>query len=95
MDLALHLGTSAGALSKTMTEAEFGEWQQYAGRRMLPMRRIELYLAQIAMLIAKTMGGSKSSDLTDYLFEPADDDEDEAPEEAAREFFGFNPIPEE
>lgn len=95
MDLALHLGTSAGALSKTMTEAEFGEWQRYAGRRMLPMRRIEMYLAQIAMLIAKTMGGSKSSDLTDFMFEPSDDDEPDDPAAAAREFFGFNPTPEE
>ena len=94
MDLALHLGSTAGGLSRSMTEAEFGEWQSYAARRMLPMRRVEMYLAQIAMLIAKTMGGHKSSDLRDFMFEavdPAEDEPDDLVAEA-RDFFGFSPL---
>jgi hypothetical protein len=94
MDLALHMGSTAGALSRNMTEAEFGDWQTYATRRMLPMRRIEMYLAQIAMLIAKTMGGGKSDDIRDFMFDPVDteDDDDADLIEEARAFFDFNPI---
>ena len=73
-----------------MSEPEFQAWQIYAARRMLPQRRMELYLAQIAMLIARTMGGAKDVDITDFLFDPAEPDvEPTAEEEAA--FFDFKP----
>jgi hypothetical protein len=42
---------------------------------MLPQRRIELYLAQIAYLIATTMGGVKGKSLSDFMFDPSDADE--------------------
>jgi hypothetical protein len=90
MDLALHLGMTAGGLKATMTEREFVAWQVYAGRRMLPWRRVELALAQVAQLIAQTMGGVKGSKLADFLFDPKPDDEgaDEAttPEDVAAFF---------
>lgn len=93
MDLALHMGMTTAGLRRAMTERELREWQAYAARRMLPQRRIELYLAQIALVVAKASGGAKDAALADFLFDP----EDEAPEsgadalEQAKEFFGFAP----
>lgn|GEM_PF-2463281 len=75
-----------------LPESEFRDWQRYAARRMLPARRVELYLAQIALLIDTRLGSAKDVTLSDYLFdpvEPDDDDEPTADEEAA--FFAFNP----
>lgn len=95
MDLALELGHPAEVLARTMTEREFRRWQVYAGKRLLPTQRVELYLAQIAQMIAITMGGAKNVRITDYLLEmqqPAatlPDDEDVV--EAARKAFGYNP----
>lgn len=75
-----------------MTEREFRGWQQYAARRMLPTRRMEFYLAQIAMLIAKTMGNQQGATLADYLFDPDDDGSDPDDElEAAKDAFEFSP----
>lgn len=95
MDLALHMGMTAGGLSRAMSERELMDWQRYAARRMLPMRRIELYLAQIAMVAAKAMGGAKDAKLSDFLFDPEPDAEPEDIEEAsvdeAKAFFGFSP----
>lgn len=68
-------------------------WQRYAARRMLPQRRIELYLAQIAMLIATTMGGATGKALTDFMFDPPPDEPPEPADdfEAAAQFFKFRP----
>jgi len=74
-----------------MTEREFRAWQQYAARRMLPTRRMEFYLAQIAMLIAKTMGNQPEATLADYLFDPDDDGADLDDEDAVKEALGFSP----
>lgn len=94
MDLALHLGSPAGVLARTMTEAEFGDWQSYASTRMLPWRRVEMYLAQIALLIARTMGGHEGNDIRAFMFDAADEPQESAEDQAAaaREFFGFSPI---
>ena len=97
-DLALELGAPVENLAARLTEREFRAWQHYAARRMLPQRRIELYLAQIAMLIAQTMGGAADVSLEDFLFDPppADDDgeplSDDEHVETARDFFGFSPV---
>ena len=83
----------AGALARAMPEREFRDWQRYAARRMLPQRRVEMYLAQIAMLIAKTAGGAAGKGLDDFLLDPPPD-EDAGPADdlaAAAEFFGFRP----
>lgn len=53
---------------------------------MLPMRRMELHLAQIALKIVQTMGGNHDAVLRDYLFDPVEEDES-----SAEEFFGFSP----
>ncbi len=71
MDLALHLGCgSLKELKSRMSEREFVKWNLYSEKYMLPQRRLELYLAQIALLIAKTMGGMEGAKLQDFLFDP-------------------------
>lgn len=85
MDLSLALGRPLDDL----TERDFARWSRYARRRMLPQRRIELYLAQIAMLIAQTMGGSNSG-LSDFLFDPKPEP-NEIDVEEVRKAFGYKP----
>lgn len=93
MDLALHLGGTADALARSMTEGELRHWDAYTARRPLPFRRLELYLAQIALVVARSMGGSHDYKLADFLlFEEADKPDDTpASAEDARAFFGFSP----
>jgi len=70
MDMALELGLPADSLARTMTLQELLQWQTYARRRLLPSRRIEFYLAQIAQLIAITMGGASKAKLADFMLQP-------------------------
>jgi hypothetical protein len=70
MDMALHLGMTEAGLRHAMTEQELQRWGWYAERRMLPMRRIELLLAQVSLVVAKAMGGVKDASLEDFLFDP-------------------------
>lgn len=93
MDLAMEFGVPADDLARRMTEREFHQWARRNARRWLPARRMEWYLAQIAHLIAVTMGGAKDTAVSDFMLElesptaePAGADPDEA-----RQFFGFKP----
>lgn len=89
-DLALALGMTVADVESRMTAREFDLWQRYAIRRMLPWRRMELLLAQIARMVGITMGGvSNETPLTEFLFEGVDDEDDE--DMTAEEFFGFAP----
>lgn len=73
MDLALHLGMTLDDLKKRLSEKEFLKWDRYSTRYMLPQRRLEVYLAQIAMWIAKTgMQGMEGAVVQDFLFDPPD-----------------------
>lgn len=91
MDLALELGWPVSMLSQAMTEREFAKWSAYSHKHKLPSMRIELYLAQIAYLIANAFGGrGEQKSLADYIldFESRDprkaravDDEDDDVEE--------------
>lgn len=91
MDLALALGLPGHhALARRMTEGEFVEWQEYASKRMLPQRRIELYLAQIAYYVAR-LDGVRNRGIEDYLFDPETDTVAEPTVEDEIAFFGFNP----
>lgn len=100
MDLALHLGMTEGGLRRSMTEDELQRWGQYVQRRMLPWRRVELLLAQVALVVAKTMGGAKDATLEDFLFDPppidaaTDDDGDAIPDaDDIAAFFGAVIVP--
>lgn len=71
MDLAQALpGRDIGSMS----EREFQRWIVYARRKSLPLRRIEFMLAQIARLIAETMGGAQNVRSADYLIDPLRDE---------------------
>lgn len=70
MELALHLGMTADGLEQRMAERELDDWRLFVEERMLPWRRIQLQLAQIAQHIAVTMGGAKNTQLQDFLFDP-------------------------
>lgn len=85
MELSLALGRPIG----TMPERDFARWRRYAARRGLPTRRLELYLAQIAMLIAQTMGGSTQG-LQEFLFDGKPEPE-EIDVKAVQEAFGYKP----
>lgn len=52
-----------------MTEQEFGIWTAYWRKHSLPFRRQELYLAQVAMLVAQS-AGCENVTLQDFLFDP-------------------------
>lgn len=88
MDLALSLGKTVEELDTNLTVVEFNLWQRYAAARMLPWRRMELYLAQIALKIVQVMGGGSDVSLSDYLF---DLEEEGEPVEDAAAAFGFAP----
>ena len=96
MDLALELGMPYEELARTMTEREFVHWQVYMGRRMLPTRRLEVYLAQLTFHVARAWGGAQNTKVTDYLlFDHREQDErpmteDEQLEEAIQTF-NFKP----
>lgn len=93
MDLALELGGPSELLARSLTEREFQRWQEFAQNRLLPTRRLEFYLAQIAMLIAVTMGGKKNVRLEDFMFglPAAQVQQEEEDLQAAIEYFDFKP----
>ena len=95
MDLALHLGGSAESLTRSMTEAELQRWGLYARRHMFPFRRLELMVAQLAMIMARTMGGAKNAKTEDFMIKTPDYQDDFPVNvtriDAARKAFGFNP----
>jgi len=69
MDLALELNYKTLAeLERTMTMRELGQWYRYAAKKSLPMRRTELYLAQIAFRVANAFGSAGIS-FHDCLFD--------------------------
>lgn len=79
-----------------MPLADLQLYQRYTARRGFPGRRVELLLAQVALVLAQVNGG-KNLSLRDFMFEPppgADQDEPLDPEQAAEQvaaFFGYTP----
>lgn len=72
-----------------MPEREFGIWRAYWQKHSFPYRKQEFYLAQIAMLIARTMGGAENVSIQDYLFDPERQQTTEAAEIALMEEESF------
>lgn len=100
MDLALELGQSVASLRRNMTEREFAYWHKYANEKSLPMRRIEFYFAQLALMIARgPLQGAEQMTIQDFLLvnknakedEDADEDDEDIDVEEARAAFGYNP----
>lgn len=86
-----------GELAHRLTERQFARLYQDAAHRLLPQRRLELLLANIARLIDARMGGAENTRLADYLFDPVPDAEEGAEPEpapdpqAVADLFGFSP----
>jgi hypothetical protein len=75
-----------------MTEAELNGWGRLARRRGLPWQRIELLLAQLTLVVAKTMGGAKNVRVDDFMLkEPEVLPDNVTHIDIARKAFGFNP----
>lgn len=93
MDLALQLGGTVSELRDRMPERELNQWAMYAKQRVMPLQRIELYLAQVAWVVACAMGGSDSARLSDFVIDFGNESEPEhAPSlDEAAAAFGFNP----
>lgn len=72
-----------------MPERVLRLYESYGEQRGFPSRRLEIHLAQIAMLIAQTMGGAKNVSLSDFLFDPQKKPVDEV--EALKQEIGFSP----
>lgn len=51
-----------------MTEREFRGWLRFSGKHLLPSRRQELYLAQVAYVIAQTAGTTDMT-LKDFILD--------------------------
>jgi len=91
-----------GELARRLPERELARLHADAARRLLPQRRIELLLANIARLIDARVGGAENTRVADYLFDPVDtlDADAAAPPPADLDavaaeqvaFFGFNPV---
>lgn len=94
MDLALEIGIPAESLARTMTEHELRLWRRYAKKKLLPTQRLELYLAQVAQLIAATMGGAKNTKISDFMIRLHYEEQEIPTEidiEEMRKAFGYSP----
>lgn len=73
MELALNLGfRTVEELETTMSIEEFALWQRFNSYNLLPIRRMEYYLAQIASMITyvnHSLGGGKPHGLKDFLLD--------------------------
>lgn len=79
MDLALEVGqANLGAFARSLPERDFRSWMAYNRRRGLPSRRLELYLAQIALMVMRA-AGAENLLLSDFLFDEKDSDADALP----------------
>ena len=80
-----------------MTLDDLQLYRRYTARRSFPGRRVELLLAQVALVLAQVNGG-KQLTLRDFLFDPPPETDDTEPpldpEQAAEQvaaFFGYTP----
>ena len=67
MDLALALGMDEEAMSQK-SERWFLGWMRYAEQKWLPQYRVEAYLAQIASVIAQSVGNPDAR-IKDFLLD--------------------------
>lgn len=73
--MSLELGIPAAEIEQ-WPEAELRRYLYYADRHMLPLQRQEFYLAQIAYVMAVTMGGF-SGEMTDLMLHTGNEASDE------------------
>lgn len=71
MELALALGKTVTQLEREMPVAEFEQWYLYRHAKLLPLRRMEYYMAQLTLhvsLLSRMWGGPEFS-FQDFLFD--------------------------
>src|SRR5262249_34982861 len=98
MDLALELGMTKNELSLRMTEGELQGWMRYGVKRSFPTRRVEMYLAQLAMVVARSAGAEVKLgdfildfDIRDMLDVKKEEEEEEFTVEEVQQAFKFAP----
>lgn len=64
-------------LLRGMPLADLQLYQRYTARRGFPGRRVELLLAQVALVLAR-VNGNQGADISDFLMDPEDDRQDPA-----------------
>jgi hypothetical protein len=96
LDLSFDLGVPLHWL-RSMPLPDLQLYRRYTERRGFPGRRIELLLAQVALVLAQ-VNGNREARLTHFLFDPPPDDEAEetdlSPDEAAEQvaaLMGYRP----
>lgn len=98
MDLALISGQSLAAMRAT-TERDVLAWSKYGRSKGLPFRRLEWFMAQIALMVARgPIQGADSMTIEDFMLNPQtpeqeiDDPADgEGDVDAARDAFEYAP----
>jgi hypothetical protein len=60
-----------------MPLADLQLYERHTARRGFPARRVELLLAQVALVLAQ-VNGNRNVSLTDFLMDPPDPEADEA-----------------
>lgn len=69
-------------LARMLPEREFVLYQQYAAKRMLPTRRVEMHFARLCSLLAQ-LHGNRDARMDQFLFDAIEEvelDEDEVAE---------------
>lgn len=90
IDLSFEYGMLPGDLARRLPEADFTLLQVYAAKKMLPSRRIEMYLAQLTSVLAQVNGGECTT--SDFLLDPEEESTVESVSaEEAQQAFGFSP----
>ena len=64
---------------RDMPAADVALYQRYTARRLFPGRRLELLLANLALLLAR-VNGAEHLTLQDFLFDPPEESGAEGPE---------------
>lgn len=63
---------------RDMPAQDLAHYQRYTARRLFPGRRLELLLANLALVLAR-VNGNDSARLEDFLFDPPPDEDTPAP----------------
>jgi hypothetical protein len=91
MDLAAMFRRPLGELRYSLSGRELNLWAAYSGKKALPARRIEFYLAQIALCVMRA-AGAEGLTLKDFLFDQQETNEEPEDElEAAKLALEFKP----
>lgn len=93
MQLALALGMTADRLEREMTHRELRQWVRYAREHAMPFRRLEFYMAQIALWVSRVATGNENGTVDDFMidFGPVRNDDAPPDVDAAKAAFGFAP----